>query len=159
MTPGGADEPRPWTVRHPRAPLMAAPFRTRRRVEFADTDMAGLVHFTNFFRYMEAAEVDFLRARGLSVSMDVAGERVGFPRVSASCDFLRAARFEDVLEITVTVSNVGRKSVTYAFEFFLDGAVIARGQISAVCCRIAPGRPLESIEIPPPLRQLLVDPA
>ena len=42
-------------------------FRCRQRVEFADTDMAGIVHFSNFFRYMERAEHEFLRSLGLSV--------------------------------------------------------------------------------------------
>ena len=40
---------------------MADPFRTTRLVEFGDTDMAGIVHFANFFRYMESAEHAFLR--------------------------------------------------------------------------------------------------
>ena len=48
---------------------MTEPFRTTRRIEFADTDMAGIVHFANFFRFMEAAEVEFLRARGVSVAL------------------------------------------------------------------------------------------
>ena len=42
---------------------MTAPFRVSRRVDFADTDMAGIIHFSNYFRYMEFAEVAFLRAR------------------------------------------------------------------------------------------------
>ena len=42
---------------------MATPFRVTRRVEFHETDMAGIVHFSNFFRYMEFAEVEFLRWR------------------------------------------------------------------------------------------------
>ncbi len=58
---------------------MTSVFRTTRRVEFADTDMAGIVHFANFFRFMEAAEHEFLRSRGLSVAMDWEGERIGFP--------------------------------------------------------------------------------
>jgi acyl-CoA thioesterase FadM len=68
---------------------------------------------------------------------------------------LRPARFEDVLDITVTVSNVGRKSVTYVFEFFKAGDMVARGQVSAVCCHVVPGKGLESIEIPPTLRAKL----
>src|SRR5215831_6794970 len=56
---------------------MPEPFRTQRRVEFADTDMAGIVHFANFFRYMEAAEVEFLRSRGLSVAMIWDGQKIG----------------------------------------------------------------------------------
>src|ERR1700739_3781599 len=88
-------------------------FRTKRRVEFVDTDMAGIVHFSNFFRYMEAAEVDFLQARGLSVAMPWREQRLGLPRVAASCDYVRPVYFEDILETELTVKNVGRKSITY----------------------------------------------
>jgi YbgC/YbaW family acyl-CoA thioester hydrolase len=134
---------------------MAELFRTTRRVEFADTDMAGIVHFANFFRFMEAAEVDFLRQRGLSVKMKWQGEPIGFPRVAASCDYLQPARFLDVLEITVAVRQIGTKSVTYAFEFFKEGTLIARGQISTVCCRIKADNELESIPIPAGIRAIL----
>src|SRR5262249_39070483 len=131
---------------------MPTPFRTTRRVEFADTDMVGLVHFANFFRYMEAAEVEFLRSLGLSVARPVEGEHVGFPRVSAACDFVGPVRFEDVLDVEITVKNLGRKSVTYGFEFFKGGRLVARGQITAVCCRVTPGH-IESIEIPADVRK------
>jgi acyl-CoA thioester hydrolase len=130
------------------------PFTTKRRVEFADTDMAGIVHFSNFFRFMEAAEQEFLRSLGFGVSFDWQGERLGFPRVSVSCDYLRPARFEDVIDVAVTVENVGRKSVTYRFDFTLGGAAIAKGQISAVCCRVVEHK-LESVEIPPGIRAKL----
>ena len=82
-------------------------FTMSHRVEFAETDMAGIVHFANFFRFMEAAEVEFLRSLGLSVAMSWEGERIGFPRVSASCDFFRPARFQDVLDIAVRVLKIG----------------------------------------------------
>lgn len=134
---------------------MPAPFHTTRRVEFADTDMAGIVHFANFFRWMESAEVEFLRSLGLSVSMrDPAGQRVGFPRVSASCDYVRPARFQDVLDIQVTVKNVGTKAVTYVFEFSKEGETIAKGQIAAVFCRSTADK-LESLEIPDDVRAKL----
>ena len=126
---------------------MANVFRTTRRIEFADTDMAGIVHFANFFRYMEAAEVEFLRARGLSVKLVWEGQSLGFPRVSASCDFLRPARFEDVLDVAVQVEKVGKKSVTYAFEFSLHGEVIARGKVSSVCCLVQENRDRKSTRL------------
>src|SRR3954465_15298318 len=107
-----------------------AAFRTTRRIEFCDTDMAGIVHFANFFRFMEAAEVEFLRSRGLSVAMPWEGQPIGFPRGSASCDFLHPGRFEDVVEIEVSVVKVGRKSVTYAFAFRHGDKAVANGQIS-----------------------------
>ena len=134
---------------------MAHSFRTTRRVEFVDTDMAGMAHFSNFFRWMEAAEVEFLRALGLSVALEWEGQKISFPRVAASCDYRRPALFEEVIDIAVSVQKVGRTSVTYAFEFTKAGEVLARGQVSTVCCRVEPGRPPEPMELPPPLREKL----
>ena len=135
------------------------PFRATRRVDFADTDLAGIVHFSNFFRYMEAAEVAFLRARGLSVKMDWEGQQLGFPRVAAACDYLKPARFEDVLDIAVTLERLGGKSLTYTFEFTRTGDVLARGKVTCVCCRVVgPERTLEAIDLPAGLRARLAQP-
>jgi len=131
------------------------PFRTTRRVEFGDTDMAGIAHFANFFRYMEAAETEFLRSLGLSVSWQEGAQRFGFPRVSVACDFQRPVRFEDVLDIAVTVEEVGRKSVRYRFDFSRDAKEIAVGRITAVYCRDSPDHHLESAEIPSAIRTKL----
>ena len=119
-------------------------FRTSRRIEFADTDMAGIVHFANFFRFMEAAEVEFLRSRGLSVVMDWEGRKISFPRVGASCDYLRPLHFEDVVDIVVGLKRLGRKSVTYEFEFLLGDEIVARGQLSSVCCLVSASQEIES---------------
>src|SRR5438445_3441025 len=132
--------------------MSAAVFHTTRRIEFADTDMAGIVHFANFFRFMEAAEVEFLRSRGLSVSLPWEGEHIGFPRVAASCDYLRPVTFEDLMDVAVSIERLGSKSVTYSFEFSKDGQVIARGQVSSVCCRILDDHKMESMTIPASFR-------
>ena len=137
---------------------MSAVFRTSRRVEFADTDMAGIAHFANFFRWMESAEVAFLRSRGVSVVLPWEGEHLGFPRVAASCDYLRPVRFDDLLEVTVTIQRLGTKSITYAFEFFKDGAAVARGQVTSVCCVVGEGQPMRGREIPASFRALLERP-
>jgi YbgC/YbaW family acyl-CoA thioester hydrolase len=134
---------------------MPATFRTTRLVEFGDTDMAGIVHFAQFFRYMEAAEHLLLRSLGLGVAIDWEGQKIGFPRVAASCDYLRPARFDDLLTITVTVSRLGRSSVSYSFEFFKDEELIARGQITAVFCRVNTAGKLESCAMPPQVRAKL----
>src|ERR1700716_3519380 len=109
-------------------------FRTKRRIEFGDTDMAGIVHFANFFRFMESAECEFLRSLGLSVKMEWEGQSIGFPRVSAICDYIKPARFEDLLDVAVTIDRIGTKSVSYAFEFSLGGETIAKGKVTSVCC-------------------------
>jgi YbgC/YbaW family acyl-CoA thioester hydrolase len=134
---------------------MAIPFRTTRRVEFVDTDMAGIAHFSNFFRWMESAEVEFLRALGLSVKLEWEGEPLGFPRVSAACDYTRPVRFQDVLEIAVTLESIGRKSLTYSFAFTSAGEAVARGRVSCVCCRVLADGGIESVEIPASLRARL----
>ncbi len=135
---------------------MTTAFHTTRRVEFADTDMAGIVHFASFFRFMESAEHDFLRAHGLSVVMTWEGVPLGFPRRSAACDFQKPARYEDVLDIEVTLTRIGTKSLSYAFTFRLKGETIATGTISTVCCRIDPtAHRLEAIPIPAGIRARL----
>jgi YbgC/YbaW family acyl-CoA thioester hydrolase len=127
-------------------------FRYSRNVEFADTDLAGTVHFSNYFRFMEAAELAFLRARGLSFGMEWQGERVSMPRVAASCDFIKPVTFGDVLEISVAIQRLGRSSITYAFEFFKGADVVGRGQLTAVFCRINPPHPPQAIPIPDAMR-------
>ena len=130
---------------------MPAVFRTTRIVEFGDTDMAGIVHFANFFRYMEAAEHAFLRSLGLSVVMEYEGAKYGLPRVSASCDYLRPARFGETLTITVAVEKLGRSSITYAFDFSCGDEAIAKGRVTAVFCRFDEGGPKAS-EMPETFR-------
>jgi YbgC/YbaW family acyl-CoA thioester hydrolase len=132
------------------------PYTTTRRVEFGDTDMAGIVHFANFFRFMESAESEFLRSLGLTVSWREQVGKFGFPRVSASCDFVKPARFEDVLTIAVTVEKVGRRSVTYRHDFTNQrGEPIASGRVTAVFCRTNSPDQLESADIPPEIRAKL----
>ena len=134
-------------------------FRTTRLVEFGDTDMAGIVHFANFFRFMESAEHAYLRACGLSVVGRWQEQTITFPRVQATCDYLRPARFEDVLEVEVVLEHIGRTSVRYAFTFHRAGELLARGKITTVLCRVSDDHTLEPFEMPEELRaQLLAGP-
>ena len=131
-------------------------FTTTRRVDFGDTDMAGIMHFANFFRFMESAEIDFLHSIGLTVSWREGGVKWGFPRVSAACDFQRPARFEDVLTVAVTVEKLGAKSVSYRFDFSNQkGEALAVGRITSVFCRSDGPDHLESVEMPPDMRAKL----
>ena len=130
----------------------AESFSIRRQVEFRDTDAAGIVHFSVFFPMMEAAEHAFLRHLGLSVMQALDdGTHVSW----ATCDYMGAARFEDILDIHVTVESLGTKSVRYGFDLRRDDQKIARGSLAAVCCVIEHGKELRSIPIPAPIRGLL----
>lgn len=132
-------------------------FSLQRRVEFRDTDAAGIVHFSAFFPMMESAEHEALRSLGLSVMQPIEdGGHLTWPRVSAKCDYLNAARFEDLLTVVVSVRHIGTTSVTYAFDFLRDETLIAKGEITAVCCVWMPGDSLKKITISPEIREKLL---
>jgi 4-hydroxybenzoyl-CoA thioesterase/acyl-CoA thioester hydrolase len=127
---------------------MPSLFHTSRLVEFSDTDMAGIMHFSAFFRYMEAAEHELLRNLGFSVYSEIDGVPVSFPRVAADCEFHSPAKCEDTLDVAVTVRRVGTKSVTYGFQFSIAGRDVATGEMTSVCCRVEHGAAPVSIPIP-----------
>ncbi len=127
---------------------MHTEYRTRRKIEFADTDMAGIVHFTRFFVFMETAEHEFLRSLGTSVATEWNGNKIGWPRLLVSCQYLSPLRFEDEVDIHLRVSRKGTKSLTYQFRFTRQGEDIARGEVTTVCCITNPGEKLRAISIP-----------
>ena len=130
--------------RHAGGPLL-----TRRRVEFRDTDAAGIVNFSAFFFWMESAEHELLRAADVPV-VDRLPEGVdaSWPRVSVSCDYVSAVRFGDEVSITATVAESGRTSITYAFRFEQAGRLVAKGRVVAVRCLMHQGRKPEAVLIP-----------
>ena len=135
---------------------MSHPFSVARRVEFCETDAAGIAHFSSFLCYMEQAEHALLRHLGTSVTRDLGdGWHLSWPRVHVECDYRGSARFEDCLTIQVAVERLGDRSVTYAFDFTRDGQSLATGKLVAVCCKVRPGQPLESMAIPAELRSSL----
>lgn len=129
---------------------MTSRFTTHRRVEFCETDLAGIVHFANFYKYMEQVEHEFFRTLGLSVMKTLDdGSILGWPRVSASCNFKAPAYFEDVLEVRLSVARKGVKSLTIEYEFVRGDVLVAVGSMKTVCCRFRYGSGMESIAIPP----------
>ncbi|MDX1383529.1 MAG: thioesterase family protein [Thermoanaerobaculia bacterium] len=126
-------------------------FVTERRVEFSDTDMEGIIHFSRYLIYLETAEHLFLNSLGSSVAATWEGEKIGWPRLSVGCEFVRPVRFEDELKIRLLVLRKGRRSMTYGTEFSHDGRLVARGQSSCACCVMEEGGGLRATDIPAPL--------
>ncbi len=122
-------------------------FKTRRTVEFADSDMGGVVHFSRYLVFMETAEHQFLEALGSCVMLKLDGRHIGWPRVSATCEYRSPARFGDRIEIRVRVRRKGRSSMTYEFRFTRDGDELAVGRMTSVCCVLEPDE-VRSIPIP-----------
>jgi acyl-CoA thioester hydrolase len=133
---------------------MSTTFRTTRRIEFRDTDAAGIAHFSAFFLYMEQVEHEFLRSLGLSVMTSDADGPISWPRVAAQCDYQGPAHFEDVLDVELQVARLGDKSVSYEFCFTHAGRDVAIGKLTAVCCRMEPAG-ARAIAIPDWIRSKL----
>lgn len=115
-------------------------FKAQRRVEFSDTDMAGIMHYSNFFRFMETAEHAFFRSLGFSIAPRQFADgqtKVGWPRVHASCDYHKPLRFEDMVEVHLLVAEKKSKAITYQFVFRKltggSGEEVARGRLTVVC--------------------------
>lgn len=140
---------------------MPQEYTITRMVQFADTDVAGVMHFSNYFRLMEEVEHAFWRSLGLSVHLAAgqterqqallssAGVTAAFswPRVAVSCEYAAPARFEDVLELRFRIDRIGTKSLDQQVEFVRDGIRIAVGKMTVVCCAMGPDG-FRAIEIP-----------
>lgn len=131
---------------------MAETFLHQRRVEFCETDAAGIVHFSAFLLYMEQAEHAFFRSLGTSVMMhDECKPSISWPRVRVECEYASSARFEDVLTIQLQIAKLGNKSIEFITTILHGDRVVARGKSTSVCCELEHGN-LRGIQIPATLR-------
>jgi len=130
-------------------------YEVQRRVEFYETDMAGIVHFSNFFRFMEACEHAFVRSLDHELHGMLDGLETGWPRVNATCDYRSPARFGDLLTVRLFIDEVRNRSVRYRFEISKDGALVAEGSIAAAHVAITADG-IKAVPLPPPLREKLL---
>ena len=123
------------------------PFRYRRRVQFAETDMIGIVHFSVFLRYMEEAEHTLWRAAGLTIARP--GDETGWPRLAATVDFKSPLRFEEEFDVHLRIVEKTSKTMRYSAELRKEGALLAEGSLTIICIRRKRGEPIKAIDIPP----------
>src|SRR5262249_2899205 len=134
---------------------MPAEFSITHRVQFSETDLAGVVHFSNFFRWMEEVEHAFFRSLGLSVTMSSDAVEIGWPRISTSCECMGPAGFEDEVTLHMRITRVGDKSLNYEVDFLVGGRPIAKGKMTSVCCALTP-EGFHSVPIPPAVKARLM---
>jgi YbgC/YbaW family acyl-CoA thioester hydrolase len=121
-------------------------YSLHRRVHFYETDAAGIVHFSTFFRYLEEAEHALWRAAGISIAERDAA--IGWPRVSASFEYLRPLRFEQEFEILIRIAEIGLKKIRYDCVITSAGEKVAAGKMTIVCVTRRPNEPMKSAPIP-----------
>lgn len=144
--------------RRPAIALAPGAFHYHRIVQFAETDLAGIVHFSWYLRYMEEAEHALWRAAGLSVAgsprAKSRGNDLHWPRVTAYAEYKRPLRFEDEIDVKVR-AGFGRSRIQYGFEIVRDGTVAAIGAMTSVCARSEKQGQLKTIAIPSDVRERL----
>jgi acyl-CoA thioester hydrolase len=127
-----------------------ARIRIRRRVEWMDTDAAGIYHWSTVIRFAEAAEMELHTALGIAALTFGAA-----PRVKAAFDFRRPLRFNDRATIDFSVQEVGRSSVRYRIVLSDDDErPVAEGELTTVFIDTASGR---SAPWPDAVRSALTD--
>jgi len=109
-------------------------FKRSFRVHWVDTDNAGVMHFSNFFRYFEACEEEFYRS--LSLPLTEIRDRFGvmLPRVEARCQYKAACRFDEPIDVTLKVREVEEKTISYDFQIVhqSDGKLAAEGFVKCI---------------------------
>jgi YbgC/YbaW family acyl-CoA thioester hydrolase len=133
-------------------------YSTTRRVEFAETDMAGIMHFSNFYRWMETVEHEFFRSLGLSIHMRIDDQDVGWPRLETSCKFKRPLNFEEEATVRLSIEEISAKTITSSFKIEKEEngqqLHIARGKMTTVCVTFESGTgKLKAIPIPKIIRE------
>jgi acyl-CoA thioester hydrolase len=129
-------------------------FTYPRRVQFAETDLAGQVHFSWMFRYMEEAEHALWRSAGLSIS--ARGSDLGWPRISAALDFRNPLHFEEEFEVRLRLAAETTRTLAYECTIVRGETVIATGRMASICVRRQGDGRFKAAEIPPEVRERLL---
>lgn len=125
-----------------------------KKVEFHETDMAGIAHFSNFFRYMEFAEARFFEEMGEPLIHKEKGWITGWPRVDAACKFKRPVNFGDTIHICLSIREIKIRAIVYEFKFYTNqdfDHLVASGSLTTVYAKSGPEEPMASASIPSPL--------
>ncbi len=108
---------------------MGASWTYARRVAFSDTDMAGIVHYSNYLRYIEDGEAELLGGLGIPVTEERAGGVLrGWPRVDVQCRFRMPLRYPEAFELVLVVSAVESQRVRLQGEFQRAGTTVAEAE-------------------------------
>lgn len=129
-------------------------FRIQERVRWGDVDAARIIFYGAYIRFFEYAETELFRAVGLPYGEMFDQLDIWLPRVHLECDFYKAAKLDDLLEVIVFVERTGKKSIRFNFEVRRKGedTLIAKAHFVLVAVSRDTGK---SIDVPTELRQRL----
>ena len=122
------------------------------RVYYEDTDAAGVVYYANYLRYMERARTEWLEALGFPLAAFEREHRVAFAVHRAQIDFLRPARLNDRIAVSVEARDRGACRLVVAQQVVRDVETLVDATITLACVDPLRFRPAR---IPAPLARIL----
>jgi acyl-CoA thioester hydrolase len=125
------------------------------RVYYEDTDAAGVVYYANYLKFMERARSEWIAALGFPPASVGREHGVAFAVHRAEIDFLRPARLNDSLEVTVEALDRGASRITVAQRVILGTTLLTAARITLACLDTMRWRPTR---IPAGLARALVCP-
>lgn len=109
------------------------PFSMPVRIYYEDTDAGGVVYYANYLKYMERARTEWLRVLGFDQSALTRDDGVVFAVRAASLEFLKPARFDDTIDVSVSVAECGRASLSFAQSITRAAALLCAGTVRVAC--------------------------
>ena len=103
------------------------------RVYYEDTDLAGVVYYANYLKYIERARSEWVRALGINQRRLKADDGIVFAVRRLEADYMRAARFDDVLVIETRPVAITGARIVLDQTVLRDGAPIFEAQVTLVC--------------------------
>ncbi len=103
------------------------------RVYYEDTDAGGVVYYANYLKFMERARSEWLRGLGFEQDELSRTDGVIFAVRAAQVDYLKPARFNDALEVTVDLARRGAASISFKQAVRRDGETLCTGDIRIAC--------------------------
>lgn len=122
---------------------------------FADTDAAGIVHFSTVFRWVEGAEEALFAELGLDFIRREGAVLRGFPRVSVSCDYLAPVERGDRVTLSLRPSEIGDKRLAWSFEATVGGKSVAKGSLVTVYAWRDGQGPMQAALVPSEIKRAL----
>ena len=109
-------------------------FKHSFRVRWVDTDVAGVMHYSNFLRYFEACEEEFYRSLGIPLNSVLEKYGIMLPRVEVHCLYKAPCRFDDAIDVLLSVREGAEKTITYDFQILRqsDGRLAAEGYLKCI---------------------------
>jgi acyl-CoA thioester hydrolase len=103
------------------------------RVYYEDTDLAGIVYYANYLKFIERGRSEFVRARGIDQAALKADQGIVFAVRRVEADYLSPARFDDLLTVETVVTEVKGASILMDQTILRDGGTLFRAKVTLVC--------------------------